>query len=38
MISVDKICKSYKKKKVLSDVSFKVSDNEILGLIGPKGA
>lgn len=38
MISVNKICKSYKKKQVLSDVSFEISDNEILGLIGPNGA
>lgn len=38
MISVENVCKEYKNKKALCNVSFKINENEILGLVGPNGA
>jgi len=32
------LAKSYKKRKVVSDVSYQVSSGEIIGLLGPNGA
>ncbi len=38
MLNVKKISKSYKDKKILHDISFKVDAGEIYGLLGPNGA
>lgn len=38
MLEVDHISKSYKKQKVLDDVSFTMDKGEIIGLIGSNGA
>lgn len=38
MIAVENICKEYKKKKVLKNVSFEIKENQIVGLVGPNGA
>ncbi len=37
MIKFDKVCKSYKDKKVLQNVSFEIKDNTITTLIGESG-
>jgi lipopolysaccharide export system ATP-binding protein len=34
----DKVCKKYKKRTVVSDVSIEVNQGEIVGLLGPNGA
>lgn len=38
VLEVKKLNKSYGRKKVLNDVSFKIDAGEILGFIGPNGA
>lgn len=38
MISVEKISKRYKRKTALTDVSFNIAENQIVGLVGPNGA
>lgn len=38
MITVEKVSKKYKNKIALSEVSFQIKENLILGLIGPNGA
>jgi ABC-2 type transport system ATP-binding protein len=38
MLEIDGISKSYFRKKVLEDISFKANEGEILGLMGPNGA
>jgi lipopolysaccharide export system ATP-binding protein len=35
---VEKISKSYNKRKIIEDVSFNVKSQEIVGLLGPNGA
>ena len=35
---VEKLRKSYKKKKVVQDVSFYMESGEVIGLLGPNGA
>ncbi len=37
-LTIEHISKSYKKRKVVNDVSFSVSSGEIVGLLGPNGA
>ena len=36
-IEVINLSKSYKKKEAVKDISFKVQENEIIGLLGPNG-
>ncbi len=38
MIEANSIVKSYKKWQVISDVSFRVNQGEVVGLLGPNGA
>ena len=38
ILEVKNLNKSYGRKKVLNDVSFKIDAGEILGFIGPNGA
>jgi len=38
MLTVEGLTKQFGKRRVLSDVSFGVSNGEVLGLIGPNGA
>jgi len=38
LLSVMKLEKSFKQRKVVSDVSFQVKRGEIVGLLGPNGA
>ena len=38
VLSAENLAKSYKSRKVVSDVSFTVNSNEIVGLLGPNGA
>ena len=38
MIEIDGVYKSFYKKRVLEDVSFKIKKGEITGLLGPNGA
>lgn len=38
MLEVENLSKAYKKKKVLSDISFSAKPGEILGLVGENGA
>lgn len=37
-IEINRICKAYEKTKALDNVSLKVNENELFGLIGPDGA
>jgi lipopolysaccharide export system ATP-binding protein len=37
-LKIEKICKSYKGRKVVQEVSVEVSQGEIVGLLGPNGA
>ena len=37
MIKFDKVCKAYKDKKVLQNVSFEIEDNSITTIIGESG-
>ncbi len=38
MIEAANIVKSYQKRQVISDVSFRVNQGEVVGLLGPNGA
>jgi lipopolysaccharide export system ATP-binding protein len=38
VLSIESISKSYKKRKVVDDVSFTVESGQIVGLLGPNGA
>lgn len=38
LLSVSGISKTYKKRKVVSDVSFSVESGSVIGLLGPNGA
>ncbi|OGK19847.1 hypothetical protein A3C23_04040 [Candidatus Roizmanbacteria bacterium RIFCSPHIGHO2_02_FULL_37_13b] len=38
MIVLDKISKKFKNKTVLSDISLKIGEGEIIGFLGPNGA
>lgn len=38
ILYAENLAKSYKQRKVVSDVSFTVKSNEIVGLLGPNGA
>lgn len=38
MITVEKLHKTIKKRKILSDVSFTIAEGECVGLLGPNGA
>ncbi len=38
MITLDKVSKQYKNKLAVSEVSFRLNENQILGLVGPNGA
>lgn len=38
ILSAENLAKSYKKRQVVSDVSFHVNSSEIVGLLGPNGA
>lgn len=38
MITVEKLHKTIKKRKILSDVTFSVAQGECIGLLGPNGA
>ncbi|MFH0948243.1 MAG: LPS export ABC transporter ATP-binding protein [Elusimicrobiota bacterium] len=37
-IKIENIAKSYSSRRVVNDISFTVSDSEIVGLLGPNGA
>ena len=36
-IEVINLCKKYKSKSAVSNINFKISENEIVGLLGPNG-
>ena len=36
-IEVINLSKSYKTKKAVNNISFKIDENEIVGLLGPNG-
>lgn len=38
LLSIEKISKTFKKRKVVDEVSFTVSSGQIVGLLGPNGA
>ncbi|MEZ0481496.1 ABC transporter ATP-binding protein [Planococcus sp. SSTMD024] len=38
MITVDKLHKTIKKRKILNDISFTIEQGECIGLLGPNGA
>jgi ABC-2 type transport system ATP-binding protein len=38
MIEVSKLCKTIQNKIILNDVSFKLEDGDVLGIVGPNGA
>lgn len=37
ILTAENLAKSYKSRKVVSDVSLTVNSNEIVGLLGPNG-
>ena len=37
-LRADGLCKSYRRRKVVKEVSFEVNPGEIVGLLGPNGA
>lgn len=38
IIEVDKLTKSYGRRRGIADVSFEVSEGEVFGFLGPNGA
>ena len=36
-IEVKNLCKTYKSKEAVSNINFKINENEIIGLLGPNG-
>ena len=38
ILKADNLCKSYKGRKVVSDVSIEIRSGEVIGLLGPNGA
>lgn len=38
MLAVNNICKSFKQKQILENISFTVEDGEVVGLVGENGA
>ena len=38
ILKIEKIIKKYKKKKILNNISFKVSQGEIIGILGSNGS
>ena len=36
-IEVINLSKTYKSKEVVSNINFKIDENEIIGLLGPNG-
>ena len=38
MLAVDELGKSFKDKKIISNISFEVKKGEIMALLGPNGA
>lgn len=38
MIEVNNLCKNYGERKAIQDVSFKISQGDVVGLLGPNGA
>jgi len=37
-LTIDRLCKSYGRKKVVFDISFEMTGGQIVGLLGPNGA
>jgi lipopolysaccharide export system ATP-binding protein len=37
-LTIDRLCKSYGRKKVVCDISFEMTSGQIVGLLGPNGA
>lgn len=37
-LTIDRLCKSYGRKKVVFDISFEMTSGQIVGLLGPNGA
>lgn len=37
-LMADQLCKSFKTRKVVNDVSFRIKTGEVVGLLGPNGA
>ncbi|MCK9563388.1 MAG: ATP-binding cassette domain-containing protein, partial [Bacteroidales bacterium] len=38
LLRVEHLAKSYKKRRVIADVSLQVASGQIVGLLGPNGA